>query len=172
MGFLTRMFAMALTGIVIGWIGIYIFEKNSKELINSLKQEHVVLHLPSIFFWVGFLDIIFCSTCLFIMFFFPNGTEAWWVWTEFILFILLGLALVLKTLIFKIDVYKNKDYFVYRSVFVKTRKIYYCECISYQCTQYDLIVKTGKKKITIDIHTVNVEFLMGMLGKNKVKQIR
>jgi len=30
MGFLTRMFAMALTGIVIGWIGIYIFEKTAK----------------------------------------------------------------------------------------------------------------------------------------------
>ena len=30
MGRITRMFAVALTGIVIGWIGIYIFEKKAK----------------------------------------------------------------------------------------------------------------------------------------------
>lgn len=172
MDFLSRVIPFTLIAISIFLIRIYMMSKSSKELLKTWHQEHVVLRFPSIFFWIGFLDVLFFSACLFIMFFFPNGTEAWWVWTEFILFILLGLALVLKTLIFKIDVYKNKDYFVYRSVFVKTRKIYYCECISYQCTQYDLIVKTGKKKITIDIHTINVEVLMGMLGKNKVRQIR
>lgn len=151
---------------------VFTFKKKQQRINQLLETRTCGSPLTLNFFWVSFLDVLVFSTFLFIMFFFPNGTEAWWVWILFIIFVLLGLALVLKTLIFKMDVYKNKDYFVYRSVFVKTRKIYYCECISYQCTQYDLIVKTGKKKITIDIHTVNVEFLMGMLGKNKVKQIR
>lgn len=172
MDFLFRIIPLTLIAISIFLIRIYMMNKSTKELLKTWQQEHVVLRFPSIFFWIGFLDVFFFSACLFIMFFFPNGTEAWWVWTEFILFILVGFYLMSYVLLFKIDVYRSKDYFVYRNLFSRTRKIYYHECVSYQCTEHDLIVKTGKKKITIDIHTINVEVLMGMLGKNKVRQIR
>lgn len=104
MDFLSRVIPFTLIAISIFLIRIYMMSKSSKELLKTWHQEHVVLRFPSIFFWIGFLDVLFFSACLFIMFFFPNGTEAWWVWTEFILFILLGFYLMSYVLLFKIDV--------------------------------------------------------------------
>ena len=90
----------------------------------------------------------------------------------FSLFIVGGFYIILEALFFKIEIFKDEDYFVYRDFLVKTQKIYYCDCISYKCTENAFVIKTKRKKISLDIHTVNIEFLKSMLSKKSVKEIR
>ena len=135
MSFFARLLSSISIPIIIMMLFFLIQELNSKELQKNLTEEHIVIRLSKVYLWIGILDIAVFSTFCFIMFFFPNDTTTWWVWMIFIFFILLGFCLVCSTLIFKIDIYRNKDYFLYRNIFLKTRKIYYCECINYQCTQ-------------------------------------
>lgn len=172
MSFFTRLLSSISIPIIITMMLLLIQKLNSKELQKNLTKEHIVIRLSKVYLWIGLLGIVVLSTFCLIMFFFPNDTTTWWVWMIFIFFILLGFCLVCSTLIFKIDIYRNKDYFLYRNIFLKTRKIYYYECIHYRCTQHDVIIKTEKKKITVDRNAVNVEFLIAMLHENRVTKIR
>ncbi len=172
MQIMVRIITPILIAIVVWFLFSRIDKRNGEELIKNLTSEHVVIHLPKAYLWVGFLVVAVFSTFGFIMFFFPNGTEAWWVWILFSLFIIGGFYIILEALFFKIEIFKDEDYFVYRDFLVKTQKIYYCDCISYKCTENAFVIKTKRKKISLDIHTVNIEFLKAMLSKKSVKEIR
>lgn len=172
MQILVRIITPILIAIIVGVLFSRIDKSNGKELINNLTREHVVIHLPKVYLWIGFLVVTVFSTFCFIMFFFPNGTEAWWVWVIFIIFILGGFYIIFESLFFKIDIFKSKDYFIYKYPFAKPKKIYYCDCISYKCTANAFMIKTIRNKISVDIHSVNIEFLMAMLSKKNVKEIR
>ena len=172
MQIMVRIITPILIAIIVGVLFSRIDKSNSEELIKNLTREHVEIHLPKVYFWIGLLVVAVFSTFCFIMFFFPNGTEAWWVWVIFIIFILGGFYIIFESLFFKIDIFKSKDYFVYKDFFVKTQKIYYCDCISYNRNANAFVIKTTRNKISMDIHSVNIEILMAMLSKKNVKEIR
>ena len=172
MQIMVRILMPILVVIVVGSLFSRMNKSNGEELIKDLSGEHIVVHLPKINLWIGFLMVAVCSTSGYFMFFFPNGTEDWWVWVTVLILISGGFYIILESLFFKIDIFMNEDYFLFKKFFLKPQKIYYCDCISYKCTLNTFVIKTTRNKISMDIHAVNLQFLIDMLNDKNVKEIR
>ena len=54
--------------------------------------------------------------------FFPNGTEDGWVWVTVLILISGGFYIILESLFFKIDIFMNEDYFLFKKIFGKPQK--------------------------------------------------
>ena len=172
MQIIIRIIIPAIIPIALGILLSNIDKSNSKELFNNLTKEHITIRMPKAYMWVGCLDISFFATCLVLMACFPNGTATPWVWVLFCLFALLGVAIVWVTTIWKVEVFRHEDYFLLRTVTLRTRKIQYCECISFKLGANSLTLKTSMGTFHIDCKATNFEFLMAMLTQHKVKGIQ
>ena len=164
--------AFAIIPIVLYIIFYFIDKHNDKEIIKNLTENHVVIKTPTAFLWIGIFGSLFCSICLLIMIFFPNGTETWWVFIIFGSFDLLGLYIIFNTLIWKIEIFKDKEYFLYKPLF-KTYKINYNDCLYF--TKKDngvLVIKTNTKTVNANAFFTNNEFLPAMLIEHGVKEIK
>lgn len=158
-----------LISIVIGLLLWSIEGKNKRESIKNMKKEHVILRLPNIFLWAGGICSVFFTALLMLSY---NAESAViWVKVTFCVFILLGIFLMLMTRIWKIEIFRQKDYFIYRSFF-RTREIRYRECQSYKLTAGNLLViQTGRRKLYLDLRAVNFDVLLIMLEQYNVKNI-
>ena len=58
---------------------------------------------PKLEIWVGVLGAAFWSAMLVLMTLYPNDTAAWWVYLEFIAFLLLGIGLAVNGARWKIE---------------------------------------------------------------------
>lgn len=143
---------------------------NDKEMMKSLTKEHVVLKYPKAYIWVGVFIILFSSTLLFFMIFYPNGTEALWVFILFGLVDLSGIAMALNALMWRIDVFKSENYFLYRQLF-KTYKIEYNNCSWVKFKNFNITVKTDKRTLHLEVFITNIDSLTFMLHKYGVKEI-
>ena len=169
-----HLIAFALIPIAVSRLLIHILDKNEKEYFKHLSEDQIVLKLPKAYFWLGGCGTLFFGSLLFVMFFFPNGTEGGFPYSVFSILLVLSLYLIISTMIFRIDINKNESFFSYRSIFHKTQIIMYSECISYS-ENYNLhffVVETTKKKIHFDLNTTNLSYLQEMLNKNNVKHIK
>lgn len=162
----------ALIPIIIGILLSNIDKRNSKEIIKNLTKEHIVIRLPNVYLWIGCLDISFFVTCLFVMTRVSSDTATIWVNILFILFVLLGVVIVFETQIWKIEIFKSKNYFVYSPFPFKIYTIQYSNCISFKLGINSLVLKTNKQTIHIDNKATNFEFLLVMLIQHKVNQIQ
>lgn len=169
MQIIIRIIIPALIPIALGILLSNIDKSNSKELINNLTKEQIIIRMPKAYMWVGCLDISFFATSLVLMACFPNGTATLWVWALFCLLVLLGVAIVLVTVIWKVVIFRHEDYFLLRTVTLRTRKIQYCECISFKLGANSLTLKTSNGTFHIDCKATNFEFLIAMLTQRKVK---
>ena len=172
MQIIIRIIIPAIIPIALGILLSNIDKSNSIELFNNLVKEHITIRMPKAYMWVGCLDISFFATCLVLMACFPNGTAVPWVWVLFCLFALLGVAIVLVTAIWKVEIFRHEDYFLLRTVTLRTHKIQYCECISFKLGANSLTLKTNIGTFHIDCKATNFEFLMAMLTQHKVKGIQ
>lgn len=152
--------------IILGMLLSYIFKRNREEIIKNLKEEHIVIHLPKAYIWVGGIDIAFC----FLIVCFPNDTVSTWVMLGFLGFMLLGFIIVVVNLLWKIHIFRSEEYFIYRTAFGRTYKIQYEDCEYYTNGTNILYLKTHKKGFFVDNKASNFEFLLAMLTKHKVKE--
>lgn len=171
MQIIIRVMIPVLLPIVLGFLLSNINKSNNKEIIKNLQQEHIVVRLPRMYLWVGCLDILIFGTFIFLMILFPNETAAIWVWVGFSLFVFVGIIIVAKTLIWKIDVFRSENYFLCRTLFCKTYKILYHNCVSYSLRENTLVLNTRERKFRIDTHAMNLEFLLLMLTQYEIPQI-
>lgn len=172
MQIIIRIIIPALIPIVLGILLSYIDKSNDKAMIKNSTKEHIIIRLPKAYMWVGCLDISFFSTCLVLMACFPNDTATLWVWMLFCLFVLFGVAILSVTMIWKIEIFRQETYFLLRTYTFRTRKIQYCDCMSFKLGANSLVLKTCKKTFHIDYKAINFEFLLAMLIQNKVKEIQ
>lgn len=121
---------------------------------------------------IGVLDeIVICVFCG-LMILFPNDTITWWVIVIFAFFQILGLIIIISTIVLKIDLFRSRNYFIYRTSYGKKYTIKYDECDGFKLSEKSVTIYWNKKKIKIDCYAVNIEFLIGFLQKNKVKEIK
>jgi len=172
MEIIIRILIPVLIPIVLGLLLSTIVQSNSKELIESLTKEHVIIRMPKAYMWVGCIDISFFATCIVLIGTFPNGTASLWVWAMFSLFALLGVVIVWIVMAWKIEIFRHKEYFLLRNATMKTQRIQYCECDSFKFGTNFLVLRTNEKKFRIDCNITNFELLIAMLSKHKVKQIK
>lgn len=168
MQILIRIIIPALIPIILGILLSNIDKSNSKEILKNLTKEHLVIRLPKAYLWVGCLDISFFVTCIFLMTWFPNETAPVWVWILFVLFVFIGIAIVLETQIWKIEIFRNENYFLYRTLPCKMYRTLYSDCVSYRFEANTLVLRTKERTFHIDTHTTNFEFLLAMLTQHKI----
>lgn len=169
--FFIRMIIPVLIFVVLGFLINSIKKDNSNELIKNLKKEHVIIHLPKAYFYIGLVGFLFFGICTFVMYYYPNNTTSVWVWIIFVLFDSIGFFIMLLSQIWKIEVFADRDYFLYRNSFFKTHRIQYIQCISYEITTNNVVLKTSRRKFHIDSNATNIEILLNFLIKNNVKEI-
>ncbi len=147
-------------------------EESSEELLNNLKADRIVLRLPKAYMWVGCGCILVFSAFILVMLYYPNGTETMWVIAVFAFFVLLGCAIILKAKVWRIELFRSKDYFFVRDLLRKTYCVSYRDCTNYSFSANRLRLKTEKGQVCIDIHVINFEFLLAMLKQYKVEEYK
>ena len=169
MDFFSRLLTMSLIPIgvsLIMWLGMRESEKEEK---SNYEKQNVVIRAPKIFIWVAIVDILFFGGIIFLMTFFPNGTESLSAYVVFSAFLLLGVWMFYYLLIWKVEVTKGEDFFLLRDGFGRKSRIYYADCISIDERKQGYIVRTKTKKIEMGYYIVNYEFLIAELQKHHVK---
>ncbi len=146
-------------------------KKHRYELAEDQEKGHIVIRFPKTYLWIGYIAILFVALCFFLMTYFPNGTEAVWVKVLFGILGIAGIYIVLMTKICRIDVFRNENYFLYRSLFCKKR-IQYSDCVSYKLTSNSLVLRINKRNIRIDTNMINYEYLFALIKQHKVKEIQ
>lgn len=101
---------------------------------------------------------------------FPNDTAAVWTWMLFALFALIGVAIVLETQVWRMEIFRSENYFLCRILPYKTYKILYSDCVSYRYRANTLVLRTKERTFRIDTHATNFEFLLAMLTQYKIME--
>lgn len=169
--FVTLFLTFSIIGIVSSILTNKIIKDNSNELVKNLKEEHIIIHLPNFYKWIGLSCSIFFLLLFVLMIIFPNDTAEIWVAVLFGIFILLGLSIIWATYFWEIHIYRNDEYFIYITSFGNKHKIYYFDIINYKNGENYIKLKTNHKLFFVDNKSANIEFLLAMLKKNNVKEI-
>jgi len=154
----------------VGMLFRYTIRKNSTTIIENLTAEYIVVKLPSVYFWVGFIDIIVFITFVLLSLFSPKviASSHNWVFAVFSFFIILGAILMISTITWRLELFRNNEYFFVRK-FLKKEKIYFTDCKCYKYAQNKLIIYTDEKKYCIYPMCENFEFVLAFLVKHNVK---
>lgn len=172
-----RYIMLALIPIILNIIFNRIGNKNSKNIIKNQTNEHITIQTPKAFLWIGIIGSLFCSICIYFLIFpnkifIPVGKHLWWVCIIFVSFDLLGIYIIFNTLVWKIEIFQNKDYFLYKPLF-KTYKIKYEDCLWFLIKDNGvLVIKTNTKTVNANTFFTNYGFLPAMLIKHKIKQLQ
>jgi hypothetical protein len=169
--FVTLFLTFSIIGIAISILTNKIIKNISDELVKNLKEEHITIHLPNFYMWIGLSCSIFCLLLFVLMIVFPNDTADIWVAVLFGIYIFLGLYIVWATYFWKIHIYRNDEYFIYVTSFRSKHKIQYSDIIDYKNGENYIKLKTNQRLFFIDNKATNIEFLLAMLKKNNVKEI-
>ncbi len=169
--FIMRLTIPVLISVVLGLISFIDIRSHGEELIKNLGKEHIVVRYPRSYLGIGYADILFFLILFAYMILFPNDSVQPWVVISVSLFLALGLYIVLLVKIWKIDVYRSKPYFTYRTFFKKT-EIQYSDCISYKYESNCIAIKTKNGTIRIAENATNYEFLLGIIRDNGAVEIR
>lgn len=172
-----RIIAYALIPIVLYVIFYFVDKQNDKKTIKNIEKEHIIIRTSNTFLWIGIIGtLIFSIFILFTIFpnniFSPIGKNMWWVLLILCFFELLGIYIVFNTLVWKIEIFQTKDYFLYKPLF-KTYKIKYEDCLWFIIKDNGvLVIKTNTKTVNANTFFTNYEFLLTMLVKHGVKEIK
>lgn len=171
-GFIIRILGFALIPIAVWWVMSLAMKETEKEEISNQGKERVIVHPPKAFCWVAIIDMLVFTAMMMIMILFPNGTEAPFVFLAFSLFVLLGAYLLYISLIWRVEVFKNEDFFILRDYLGRRHKIYYSDCTSYQYRyhQQEIIVRNHVKNFTVGYFLANSEVLIAALNQHHVKR--
>ena len=171
-GLMIRIFGFSLIPFCVYGSILLMIRENEKEEISNLHKERIVVRPPKIMGWIAVVEMLFCTAVIFIMFFFPNGTEVPFVFFGFILLGFLGACFLWATLIWQIEVFRNEDYFILRDYWGRKHKIHYSDCTSYQYRyqNQEIIVRNHVKNFTMSYLLVNCDVLIAALQQHNVKR--
>ena len=160
---IVRLLGPAITAIGVRWFFNYVFEHRFNEFLKNLNEEHVVLQYPRAFFWLGIVGMAF-FTFLFIK------NELLWLKTCIAFLVIAGLYIVWISTVLRVDIFKKQDYFLYRSLFGITYKVYYSDCLYYyfKHDRDELNIVTKNRTYKIDYHFMEGIELVSLLNQNHV----
>lgn len=162
---LTIMITYALIALTLSFLLRQVIKENEDEFIQNLGKEHIIVHYPRFYRWVGITCAVFFSCFIILMTIFPNGSAEPWVYFEFSLFVLLGLYLILESYLWRISIDKKEDYFDFVSSFGRKYRIRYEDIVNYRVGNNFLKIKTKKKVFYFDTKAINLEYLPQMLKR-------
>lgn len=155
---LIRFLIPALIIFILGLLLLKNEKSNAKELVRNLSESCVVLRLPKMYFWLGVMGCAFL-TMLFVLCSLPKFELAIWSYVAFFFLGSIFISLLLSERLWKVEVFKDENYFIYRTSFGRKYKVSYNECIAYKNATNMFVIKTQRKTFYVDIHSRNFEFL-------------
>lgn len=163
--------AIAIIGVVVGRIQGRIFDDQFKSLIDNHKNEHIVIRLPRVYKWIGIIGSIGTVGLFLVSGYFDDSPTELWVVIGFGVFVSLGVYLVIAQSIWRIDIQRNEEFFIYITSFSTKHKIFYRD-ISFFVDGVNYVkLKMPHKTYWIDNKAINIDFLTLMFHEHKVKKI-
>ena len=163
-----RILSLALGPIVLQLIFCSVDKKNGMELIKNLRAEHVVLRYPKAFIWIGVAGVLGLGG-LFVIAVFQDGTKNW-EYVGCLIFIFIYTCYTWYTLMWKIECFRSKEFFIYRPFWGKGRKVFYRDVEYYRFETGGIKIKTKTGKLSVEQHVTNMEILLAMLTKHGVPE--
>jgi len=161
----------AVIPIIVTAIFTAIASGNEKERLKNEGASHVLLRMPRAYVWIGGICAAFFTAALVLMLVFPIDEANLAAGIVFGVFVLIGFLLMTAALVWRIDLYIDRDYFTVRGIFGKYRQVRYADCKSCEVTQYETVVKCHKgkgRRVSIDPYVANTRYLIAMLEKHGV----
>lgn len=144
--------------------------QNKEKLNHAGYEGKCVVRPPKIITYISIVEIVVFSSFLFLMFFFPNGTESLFSYSVFIFFIILGIYLMYITNTWQIEFLQSEDYFVLTDYWRRKHVIYYSDCFYYKFryNYQEILIHNRIKDFTIIPMLENSEFFLNMLIQHNV----
>ena len=147
-----------------------IYRENEKSIINNINRNHIIIRMPKMYMIIGIVDIIVFSLFISFSYCVFNESSSWITTITFLLFIMAGILIVFVTIRWRVDVYRDKDYFVVRNLIHKN-EYKYSDCIKINMKKNKMVIETIHGLIHIDPCSINIDFLLSMFGKYKIEII-
>ena len=165
-----QLLSLTLIPIIISILFFTVDKENDKKILLNTKRDYIVIKAPKAFPILFVIAIPLCIYCT-IMAYQQNDVFSI---LFFGLLVLFCIVFLLYFLIWKIDFYKSKDYFVYHTIFRKAQKIYYSDCEKFiwnrQGDSFKIKTKSGKS-FYVSMYANNYEDLRVKMLQSKVKEI-
>lgn len=163
---IVRLIATILVNLVLFVLFFLIEKRNAKIQLENIEKEQIIVKLPRAYLWLGCVSAM---VSVLFSFFVPSreGVEFLLKCVVVIGFFFMGILLSAGVLVWRIDVYTNKDFFLYRTVFGRKYKIFYSECKFNGFDSSTLKLRAKNKKFYIDIKAENFQYFYEMLEENK-----
>ena len=170
--------SVALLAVAAALVLSYANKKNAEINKTEKSSNFFQVRLPKIFSVICFIFTLF-SLALFIgcsfsdrISFVENMPESETIIFSVIsaLMALTGLLLTVFSTLWKIDIFKDKDYFIHTSFVNKKHTVKYSECkhFKYNDKIQTLIITTDSNRIYVDEYCIHYEDLIDMLIEHNV----
>jgi hypothetical protein len=162
-----------LIGILVRFVTFKQMEIVDKKSVTFNKNSNAVVHLPSILTWIGLPITIICVIGPFGDILFPKIFVKGPIIENLLIsspMVLLGLFSTLSGLFWNIKIEKDSDYFIYRTTFGRTFKVYYNEISYFKTWKHLLLFKYKSKFFFVSPDAINYDFFLQMLIKKNVKK--
>ena len=160
-----------LAGLAVCLLFYLIKKSGDREVAPLLTKGYIVVRHQKIYFWIGVSSMAFWSFLLYHSIFVQNGSEEWWVFLCIVSADLLSILYTINAIMWRIYVFKNKNFFIYRSWF-KTYKIKYSNCLWYKAKGSFVVIKTGYHTILFEKTILSSGHLLAMLRRYRIKRIK
>ncbi|MFF2450087.1 hypothetical protein ACFVSW_23880 [Neobacillus sp. NPDC058068] len=163
-----------LIGVVVRFVIFRQLEITDKNTVSFDKNSNAVVSFPSILMWLGLPITIFSVIGPFGHILFPKIFDKEPIVENLLLsspMVLLGLFSSMSGLFWNIQIDKDSDYFIYRTTFGRTYKIYYNEISYFKTWKHLLLFKYKRKFFFVSPDAINYHFFLQMLIRKDVKKI-
>lgn len=147
--------SLSLIGIL---VRLLLSIKNDK--MTTPEQNETVIKAPKIFLYIGIISVAIGILPAVYVAFFYKGEQQIALWFLCALFEFLGIPLTVMSACWKIVLYKNEDFFLYRNWVGKTYKIKYEDCLECNTIKNGHIIKTKTKKMEVSDFCVNGDYFL------------
>lgn len=176
-GIIIRILSPILIGAILFLLFKLVKRHNNKEEQISKDKNRIVVHLPKAYLIIG----IICLFCFvgFIIFSLVSPIVVPRDFAKtlpanviFIIFISMFVLIIESTIVWRIEVFTDKDYFVYRAIWGRKKTIKYKDCINYTTGRGPFTLKTQKSTYRIDPLCTNLDYFERELNRHNIRHCK
>lgn len=164
---------IALTVLAVSY-GFSRWIKSANEKAEQATQglDYVTVKMPKLYRWVGYISVVFFLGLAVVMTLTAGEDFSFFALWIFLFFAILGLPLLIATYLWRIDVVKNADTFIYHTSFGRTYEVRYDEIQYYdiRMPSQQVILKTAERKYYVDLNSTNLGAFTDELTFHQVKE--
>lgn len=136
-------------------------------------KNKTIVRMPSIYIWIGLVATTLFTIGGFGVVLFPK------IFVESLLlenllisfpYVLLGTYLIMVGLFWNIQVDNDSDYYIYRTIFGRTYKIFYNEISYFKTWEHVMFIKYKGKIFVVHPYAINYNIFLQMLIRKDLKK--